>query len=521
MKKLVKRILNSKIFYTLLFLGLFTLLGLFVFSGAQSLTKIVKPVEEKSEFQEIKQAETQGMTWATSLLKNNNLEIEENTTPRHPYPYQTCSHLNGLNANLTRAYKGTGEHTLFIQLYAPGMAPAALNEYKNKLNECWNVTTSTQGNPETTILHYGDNYYAFTYGDAIIFGDANLTHYLNQVSTSLTESQCLDLTTTSQDSQRNGYSNPENYTGLILEETIKYPKPITYNTPVIPQMVTLNDHITQPENPFPDNAPQLPEPVTTPNIGTQEEYKTANDFSQTINYRVPDKRGPGCGWAWSAYKGTIEDDQALYTAQENKRKEAQTIVKQNVQTYLNGQDQYNIDTLFELTQLAQWNSYAVEANNVYDYWYWLNNERLKFKPEWDTYIANYQLWLNAYNTQDEREEEYEKNMVEYEQCIIDREEALQEANEAQAEYEDQVRKRNEQLQEPEEEEPTLTPSDDPSITPTPTPTPTFDPIPAPTISIPTCKKPEPVTPLWDKPTQPEIPENITIPDSWTRIDDLH
>lgn len=501
---LIQKMLESKIFGFSLLLAGFSFIGFILFNGAQSFANIQKPVEEVSEYENLEAKETVGMEWARSIIEENEYDIElnQNTAPRPPYTYQTCKYIDGLDANLKRVYAGSGEHNVMVQVYAPGTAHNAFNAYKENFENCWNVESRTEGSPETEVITYGDGKFAFTYGDAIVFADNHLDYYLKEISNSLVASQCVALTVNDTDINRNAFANSDNYTGWIVPDSITYDDPILYESTIAPERHVFGE-ATQPEAPLPTNAPKLPENtgLTAPEF-TEQEKKSASDFTEKITYRTPDPNGPGCGWAWSSYKQLTENEKEIIDAKKAKIEATQAQVDSNVNAYLAQQDKATIDNLFKLSELVRWNDYADQVTEVHKYWWWLEAEREQFKPTWDSYIANYKQWLINTDNYDEAVKQYEKDLEEYEQCLANFEE------------EEPV------------EEPTTDPTDDPSTDPTDDETTSEE---EDNVSRITqqqqqaqleCVKPVEPSNNAEEPEAPTPPEGVTIPNSWDKIDDI-
>lgn len=514
-------------------------------NGANAWKKIITEPEDVSPYQEISSTNSPGKSWAEEMASLNpegisGWSVSDTIKPQHIQASDCAFNDNPSKTVLSTHIGSAGKVQTRVLLYGAGQASADFDRYAKTLQNCANGEVIDEEFGKSVMF---DNGFILTMGDAIINvvaenieqRDSLKAFYYEHMVKSLKESTCLDLDVSGKDSTRSFYYDPENYDGY--KETTTVETQVDFqNVPTVPDLSIDEIHnpdAVQPESPLPQDFPSLPkEKVEKPSL--PQAVEDVDDFSADAVYHIADINGPGCGWAWSSQKQPVYDDTELAVEKNTTIVDEQNKIDETAQTYVDEKKDWAIKTVHIMPAVNNWNNYTKDVNNVHDKWIWLNGERDKLYTPWHQYVDEHNEW----ETFDKRKSEALNAYNEELQVCMDKQEAYLEWEEkwgdlyAQQKAEENAPEEPEEPTQPEETpEPTETPTDpeNPSETPTEAPTPTEEPeeteeptkpvdIPEPPVNCTTLPE-RPAIIDQEKPAEPqapEIPEGVTIPDSWEK-----
>lgn len=533
--------------------GVYNVVG----TGYKSLEDMNKPVVDDSPYLSLASANSVGRDWASSLIKVKpegvkSWTVSDTSKADHPIDSKLCASLTKLPTSLLATYVGNGGGVeTRVQLYGAGQSAKNFNAYATAIGDCFVVSTATVDG--TSVIKF-NNTFLLNIGDSIISvtakdpaqRDSLLKFYLEKASETLRASKCVALQVEPNDSKRSFYYDSKNYEGLKESKKVSTKVNIVgFPTPRSTKVLDIKGSLMEkPESPLPVGFPEMPKSVDRPNVPSPVETQTA--FNGTAVYQVADENGPGCGWGWSGQEAPVYDNAALKKDEKARIQDMQDSVDSKAQSYVDGKLNWSLNVALLAPTIDNWNKYVKNVDKVQDKWSWLNNERAKIQPLWETYVANHDLWL----TFDERKLEATENYNEaLKQCKTQqdeldkwnkewgdlyKEQEKQKAEEAKRKAEEAKKKAEEEKRKKEESNsPRPTDSSNPTSTPvasddttasapaTGSPTETSKPM----VDIP--PKPEgcdkiptkPVIMDQDKPKEPQapsVPEDVTIPDSWPK-----
>lgn len=485
-----------------------------VHSGYANYQTIISQKKVSSPYADVEATDSIGMKWAADFIAQapenaTNWTVGNTSKPQSIVAQKHCSTIGTPPTSLLATYTATGENIeTTIQVYGAGQAAQQFSKYASTLGECLNAQLA-----ENNVVRY-DNSFVLLLGDSIIGVkgtneniDSLLNWYKENASKTLTDSGCLELNTTVNDAKRSFFYDKDSYEGFKKSDLLK--TKIDFSNLPTPQGVTIqqitNSTAVEPEAPLPDKFPKMPKTVAQPSLPSS--IPDQNSFEAKATYQVADTDGPGCGWAWAGQKAPEYNEEDLRTAKQKVITETQEKLDESTTSYVNSKVSWAFNVALTIPQIDKWNAYVKQVNDVYAKWDWLNAERTSIQNDWYSYVAAHNEWITFDTRKKEAAEKYQKDV---DTCMAKREELQDWENK----YGD-----NADTTEPETET-TPEPSDSPTPTVSPTPTPT------PTVSVP--PKPEgcdtmPVKPeILDqtKPAEPQpptIPEGVTIPDSWPKI----
>lgn len=550
-------------------------IGAIIGTGWQSYANITAPPEDNSPYADVTPVSYQGKTWALELIASqpDNVdawEVSENyrgrpivDTEEYGSPAQQLPNSLLMTASAT----GSGVTTR-VQVYGAGQGAEAFDNIQQEFEESTNYTPTVESVSQSRILRFADGFLVNT-GDAIVgvtasdetMLDALETFYIPEIESTIAESECSTIHPRSTDYQRSFFYDRDDYTGLLERENIV--TEVNYEGLPTPSNLTLlsveNPSAIAPEAPLPESFDEFPEDRERP--GLQSRPDTRDSFEQVAEYQVEDQNGPGCGWAWTAYEQPVHDLQQLAQDQEDTLESTQQAVNTEALEYVNMQRSWALNMAGNMPVINQWNRHVNKINSVHADWQQLREGRNAIRSDWYNFVESHNAWSEFPAQQREAREDHEEAL---EQCLNQQEELEEwqdeygnfeeEQEAAREEYETEVeeweerqaereREAAEEASPSESESPSSSPSSSPSETPSPSgsespspspsetpspsavPTPSSDP--SPTFEndedIPErpdgCETP-PERPSildedrGDEPTPPDVPEDITIPNSW-------
>lgn len=505
-------------------------------TGANAWKRISTEPEDVSPYQEISSTNSPGRNWAETLINITPQGLSGWTVSDVLKPQNiqapNCAFNDNPSTTILSTHMGSsGTTQTRVLLYGAGQAGADFDKYAKTLQECANAEIIDEEFGKSAVF---DNGFIITMGDAIVNvvatdneqRDVLKKFYYDQMTKTLKESSCLDLDVSGNDATRSFYYNSEKYDGY-KETTVVETQVDFKNAPTVPALnidEINNPDVSQPESPLPQDFPALPkEAVSKPELPKEVENK--DSFSADAVYNIADVNGPGCGWAWSSQKQPIYDETELAVEKNTTIVSKQNNVDEAAQTYVNQKKDWAMKTVQVMPAVNNWNQYAKDVNNVHDKWIWLNSERDKLYDPWHQYVEEHNEWETFDKRKSDALNTYNDNL----EICMDKQEAYLDWEEKWGDlYAQQKAEENapEEPTQPEETpEPTDTPTDpeNPVETPTATPTPTEEP--AEPVDVP--EPPENCTTLPERPAiidqekpaepqAPQIPEGVTIPDSWEK-----
>lgn len=418
----ITRFFNSSFVYLAFGLSAVLVLSLVFIKSKESYDRILEPVEVVSPYMTVDASLTPAGEWAETFINSEppnvtNWTAQSSTTPRHPLTFKECNEIGLLPKTQYSSYYASGdEASILVQLYAPGQAEVQFEEYKKLLNSCFTTKTDKLGSPTTEVVSYELGFF-FTYGDAIFFFKSNddalsrtlTSWYVTKASNTLNQALCLDLTVTAADSKRNFYIDQEEYTGLLLEDTVKSRVDVSnIPTQVFPPVSDV-PYMEVPEGPLPDSLARLPqEPFSKPTVPEDPEDPPKNGFVKEITYQTVDDRGPGCGWEWSSNKTPIVDRDALVRLKSETYTNAQIEIDNTAREFLSRRLREVREGLLLTPRIDKWNRYVTSVESTHAEWEWLNEEREKLRKPWLDYVNAHDNWVNFNNVKANAVKKYEK-----------------------------------------------------------------------------------------------------------------
>lgn len=512
------------------FVGLIAL-TMFSFEIVYAYQRINEDPIEQVDYIDITPQETTGEKWAAAFLAEkpegiNDWVVSDQHNARNPYTYNECSYYEIPSKNMKTTLSGTGkEASIYIQNFQPGTSAKEFKTFIKNARNCWNVEMMDAGEPETSLVKhsYGS---MFNYGDSIIYlkttnediRDQLTPKLMQKAVNTLTETECVNLTTNENDDQRNLYVSAENYKGWHRTDRINTNVDYTH----VPTLTEINKKRIRekslPEGPLPEGFPTLPEKKmdepTKPNATDR-----INSFYKDIAYVDPDQDGPGCGWKWHGMKAPKVDVEQLQQTEKILRADALQTANNEATKYILLKNNETISMMDYLSKVLKWNEYASDIQKVYDKWEWLNDERRAIKYDWDRYVRRHDEWIDFDIRQHNARVEYERAVYE---CSLETHTYTPEP------YPDEtIMVEITPTPTPEvPEEPVYDEEGNPIPVETPIPTPTMVPsiipgAPREPIVRNGCANPpaRPYILQQSRPAEPQppaIPEGVTIPESWNK-----
>lgn len=524
-------------------LAIFSILALFVVysRGYDALKRISTEPVAVSPYMEVSAVNSTGLSWAESLIreKPENLdswEISETMKPQNIVtPKDMSIASENVSTSLLSTFVATGSSVeTRIHVYGSGQAAQDFNRFTTLLSDRTNIETTSNDLGSAAVY---DNGFYITMGDAIISvvapdNDSRnelLEFYSSRMSETLQESGCYDLTVSDKDALRSFFYDDEAYEGLKETTTIETQVNVT-NVPhtqdgILNMQNIDNPDATVPESPLPADFPELPEnDVSQPSIPDSVEDK--DNFTKDAVYNIADTNGPGCGWEWSGQKSPVYDDAELQSNENITIVDTQNEVDTTAQEYVDQKIDYSMQVATVMPQVNSWNEYANQVNDVHERWTWLKSEREKLRQPWQDYVDAYNEWLTFDDRKKEATDTYNEEL---QKCIDQQDELLAWEEEWGDLWAEQQAAINNPVEE-ESVEPTEEPtegSESATESPTASPEPEDDTTTEDILDLDIPEKPAGCSTMPDRPAivdqakpaepqAPDIPEGVTIPDSWEK-----
>lgn len=321
------------------------------------------------------------------------------------------------------------DYSIVVQAYGAGQGHAGFDSYVKNLTSKCEVQIDENTGSNMAVWQNGA---LMTAGDAVIGISVNdakrrdeiTTWVQNRMKALLSETSCLAIAESSDDSTRSFYYAKDKYAGLKQSEQVSTGKNIIHNA--VPQSFADNNGDVRamyaspqmrsvPESPLPKDFPSsLPAMPQRPSFASQP---TTPDGSSTIEYQVSDETGPGCGWEWAGQKTPSYDNGKLNANYRKTRDGAVSALDASVLSYNSAASTWAFDALWKTRFIAQWNAYVKQVQDIEAKWNDLDAKRADFKPAWTAYVNNVYNWELRKLQRDKTESDWDAKVK---QCVADR-----------------------------------------------------------------------------------------------------
>lgn len=382
--------------------------GTYLYTNYQSLNRILADPIVESEYQAITALNTPGTNWAKKLISEKpttdaikEWNVSDSQKPQKasvPNCVITAENPISLLASSTAGGNGVSTN---IQIYGAGQATQEFNKIVSATKDCKNFSVDAGDfgyiarSTDTSMISIGDSIIIVNYPNG--FSDAQreevINFYVSRAKETLIESQCVAMLVPQEDATRSFFYNKDAFTGLI--ETRDMSTNVDFSRlPKVSKIdvVKINTPgLELPEAPLPEGFPSMPEnAVAEPVIPTVPQDR--DSFDGVASYRIIDNIGPGCGWAWSAQlppahnKKSLDDEKTKTVDAKQKELDEQT------QAYIQGKMDWAKSMFAISTQADKWNKYAQKVNDTHAKWNWLNDQRINLYQPWINYVEAHKAW---------------------------------------------------------------------------------------------------------------------------------
>lgn len=377
----------------------------------------------------------------------------------------------------------------------PGLSKDIINRYEERAADC-NVKFKRVSEDEvelgndTTLLFYGDTIVSLSFDKVKNMSKTDKDQIVEEtrqaIMRTLEQSQCLSISTSVNDKYRNIYYTVDNEpVGLFKDEEVL----TTVDLENLPTLSTVEEklvnypNLTKPEAPYPVDFPDVPAKQEMPEI--LELPQMTNDvYAKNINYEIVDENGAGCGWSWAInQESPVYDKEKLTNEANTLRNDALKEVNVKASEFVNNyMDSFSV-VLNQQVDIVKWNNYVDNVNSVHNRWNELTEARKSIKTSYLNYVNSYNSWLTFDERKNMALETFKKMNDE---CIRREEEHAQWLEKKKENSANRVNNANSADKEP---------------------------------IVCSFGVPRPSILDTDKPAEPtfNIPEGVTIPNSWTKV----
>lgn len=395
------------------------------------------------------------------------------------------------------------------EVYATGTAGRAFDNYRDSLDDC--VASGGKGSNFTVKKTKDGARYmvsngtvAAVVGDVVVSWEAidadegRARGMVEKVSKELKEfgpHQCQAIAVDAdRDFNRNQLAAKDKFTGVTETFNQSYTvDPHHYGTPVETTVKDLPKNLptSAPEGPLPFGIDsEMPsKPIDKP----AEKYRDIprDDAKQNVSaqYQVIDKTGPGCGWEWSQFPRPDLDEKEVRSHQDGEISRAKDNLKKRVVGVRDRYAQWSRDSVGYYENVRTWNEYVDKSVEVSRKWSDFESSRAAFKPKWDKYVKEHDNWLTFEDRYRQANQEYRQA---YEKCL-----------ESDRLYRDRMYHSRHGSSPSRSSSPSVSPSVKAE---------------AKKCDTKDVKRPSILDgskPI-DEPKKPEVPQGVTIPDSWKK-----
>lgn len=298
--------------------------------------------------------------------------------------------------------------TITINAYPAGLGHDALMQLTD--NACSWLNVTTESNKVNGSVRNGNevtNFVSWRNGDVITTVTATNhdlpTSFIEQMQTKLPEAlapACVNPAEIEDTSSRNPYYSADGFTGLLASETVDAVGDLPAERKQ-PNVAELPELVLPQQPDFPFYPASLPVAVDRPQAPTVPAYPA---IQETIQYRVPDEKGPGCGWEFTGMTAPAFNAEKEDEAHAASVKDAQDRMTANLNTYVT--DVSNWQT--------KWEQYEKDSSAFLQYKWDVDEVAVQWNEQrtaQDTYRNNmtaYNNSVDAYNSFNSRQQEAQR-----------------------------------------------------------------------------------------------------------------
>lgn len=324
------------------------------------------------------------------------------------------------------------DYSIVVQAYGAGQGHSNFDDYVKKLSASCSVNMQSEN---TGNMAKWDNGALMTSGDVVISVIVNkkdktqsiIDWIYNRMTQLLSETNCVALNESSDDSSRSFYYDASKFKGLFQSEQVSTTKNIITNA--IPQSYTdaggsvskmyVNPALRDaPDSPLPANMPaSLPAIPQRPSFSS---LPTVPSSDANINYQVTDEQGPGCGWAWAGQKTPKFNNTELNNKYKETKKNSIDALDSSVLAYNSASSSWALNSLWKTKFIIEWNNWIKQVNDIQNKWNDLDNKREAFKPTWINYVNNVYNWELDRLNRDYQQKQWEKQVTD---CVVKKQDA--------------------------------------------------------------------------------------------------
>lgn len=302
-----------------------------------------------------------------------------------------------------------------------GSSPMAVGDYKGFSFASGGVTTNVWLQSDVMITVSSRN-------QSVVRSMSVL--YRDKANSELEASTCLDAPVTNDDAHRSPYYDASNYTGWERGREVKLDDAEPGITAGVyapgaafegsgkrlganahqsgpTALLELSDSPTKPEEPLPAGVPaNLPSKVAQPSTKIVS-IKEVPESTTTIDERVEDPEGPGCGWAWTGQKAPVFDaSEEKARADKAARKEIERM-RGEYGEYQNSVVANHNTTLQYNREADAYNAYVKSYDSVAEQWEDINQKRSAYRTLLDQYWEDMDAYESFQDDLQEAQKAYE------------------------------------------------------------------------------------------------------------------
>lgn len=419
----------------------------------------------------------------------------------------------------TRSASGGGVESV-IGVFGAGQAMKNYSNFYVKQMESCNSLSSDNNSI------WWDNGFMITRGDVIVRVTVNdsskiqslKSWYLNSINSMLTSSGCKALDETVNDAKRSYYYDQKAYTGLFAFETVSVDDHIIKASApqdLIDGGMNVSNVFTSPVN-SEEYVPESPLPQGMQSTLPSEPQLTALSSEPAepsrrsiASYQTQDPDGPGCGWSWTGQVAPKYDANVLKRNRAASIKTVKAGLSRSISDYNSAIIKWSAQSIIVMSGQTQWDQYTNKVNAIYTSWNDLKTKRKQFKPTWVQYVTNHDNYVQWKTDYGKAEDQWNNSVK---SCVASKEKDLIEKKEKDSEN------TKDSSDDDSSSSPSPSPSDSSSSSTSATPTLSDD---EKKKIQSDCEgetdKPDILTqPARTDVQQPNIPDGVTVPDSWPK-----
>lgn len=305
------------------------------------------------------------------------------------------------------------------QVHSAGTAYRAFESYVEALGLSDDEVNTDDG---TATFDEG---FLIVRGDVVILGEleassSDLLEVMQEtLPEELEEAQCAN-TAVLDGHERNEHFYPDEYTGLYETENIETEVEIgRYPQASFQTLDEIEDDVPEPDGPISSSLASMPSTdVDEPDLPEPLE-EDDEVFEDVAEYQIVDSEGPGCGWEWTQSPEPEESVDELEALQAEEISSTQDAVDEAANDHVDERVDEARSQMMTTVSADNWNAYVDQVNAAHDDWEWLENEREEIRDEWEDYVEAYDYWDTFEERQQEADEEYREELNECTQANQD------------------------------------------------------------------------------------------------------